>query len=157
MHLPQRFLFCFWLFAFFMQNKNVLWARLCDKLKSYDSFSHHNSFVFSLILTWMISFENSLKNRIQWYNNRNNTIKTIEMTKLWSNLPSNHLKPQMYDSVYFRHNALRCETKPVGWLVGCSVGPSVTSFISALENYRFLSFRRLVRSSRCWNFRQKAI
>ena len=28
-------------------------------------------------------------------------MKTIEMTKLWINLPSNHLKPQMYDSVSF--------------------------------------------------------
>ena len=99
----QGFLFCFWLFAFFMQNKNLMRARLGDKLEFYDLFSHHSLFVFSLILTCMISFENGFKSGIQWYNNQNNKIKTIEMTKLWTNLPSNHLKPQMYDSVYFRH------------------------------------------------------
>ena len=107
MHLPQRFLFCFWLFAFFMQNKNVLWARLCDKLKFYDSFSHHNSFVLSLILTCRISLENGLKRRIQWYNNQNNQIKTIDLTKLWTYFPSNLLKPQMYDPAYLRLNGLK--------------------------------------------------
>ena len=90
-----------------MQNKNVMQARLGDKLEFYDSFSHYSSFVFSLILTCMISFENGLKSQIQWYNNWNNEMKTIEMTKLWTSLPSNHLKPQMYDSVSFSRNEFR--------------------------------------------------
>ena len=107
LNFPQGFLFCFWLFAFFMQNKNLMRARLCDKLEFYDSFSHHSSLVFSLILTCMVSFENGFKSRIQWYNNQNNKIKTIEMTKLWTNLTANHLKSQMYDSVSFRLNRRR--------------------------------------------------
>lgn len=84
-----------------MQKLLITWARLCDKSKFYDSFSYQSSIVFPLILTCNISFENGLKSQIQWYNNQNNQIKTIEMTKLWTNLPSNHLKPQMYDSVSF--------------------------------------------------------
>ena len=86
-----------------MQKLLITWARLCDKSKFYDSFSYQSSIVFPLILTCNISFENGLKSQIQWYNNQNNQIKTIEMTKLWTNLPSNHLKPQMYDSVFFSH------------------------------------------------------
>ena len=109
MNFLQGFLFCFWLFAFFMQNKNLMRARLCDKLRLYDSFSHHSSNVFSLILTCKISFENGLKSRIQWYNNQNNQMKTIEITRLWTNLPSYHLKPQMYDSVSFSLNNLHLE------------------------------------------------
>ena len=65
-----------------MQNKNLMQARLCDKLEFYDSFSHHSSFVFFLILTCMISFENGLKSQIQWYSNQNNQMKFIEITKL---------------------------------------------------------------------------
>ena len=86
-----------------MQKLLITWARLCNKSKFYDSFSYQSSSVFPLILICNISFENGLKRQIQWYNNQNDQIKTIEMTKLWTNLPSNHLKPQMHDSVSFSH------------------------------------------------------
>ena len=83
-----------------------------SQIEIYDSFSHHSSFVFSLILTCKVSFENSLKNCIQWYNNQNNQRKTIKMTKLLTNLPFNHLKPQMYDSVSFSLT----DAEPKDWL-----------------------------------------
>ena len=86
---------------------NFAFWGVCDKLQFYDSFSHHSSFLISLILICKVSFENGLKSCIQWYNSQNNQMNIIEMIKVRTNLPSNHLKPQMYDSVTFRLNIFR--------------------------------------------------
>ena len=43
-------------------------ARLFDKLKLYESFIHHSSFGFSLILTCKISLENVKIEFLLWRN-----------------------------------------------------------------------------------------